>query len=89
MVAQEAVSSADGRPGSGVIDLLYRSQDTWKIIDFKTDNLDSQDDIEQAMVEYRPQVTRYVEAVNRLLRVKAQASICFLDAMGEVAVKDV
>jgi ATP-dependent exoDNAse (exonuclease V) beta subunit len=80
---------ADGRPGSGVIDLLYRSQDTWKIIDFKTDNLDSQDDIEQAMVEYRPQVTRYVEAVNRLLRVQANASICFLDAMGKVAVKDV
>ena len=80
---------ADGRFGSGIIDLLYHSQDSWKIIDFKTDDLNSQEDIEQKVDEYRPQVTRYVEAVNRLLRVQAKASICFLDAMGKVAVKDV
>ncbi len=79
----------DGRLGSGIIDLLYRSQDVWKIIDFKTDNLDAQEDIDRAVDEYRPQVARYVEAVTRLLRVQPKASICFLDAMGEVAVIDV
>lgn len=76
----------DGRPGSGIIDLLYRSHDAWKIIDFKTDDLDSRDKVDEAVEEHRKQVARYVEAVNKLLGVQPEASICFLDAMGKIAV---
>ncbi|HZY41043.1 MAG TPA: 3'-5' exonuclease, partial [Anaerolineae bacterium] len=51
---------------TGVIDLLYRSSDTWTIVDFKTDEMRSiaemRDTIERE--HYAEQVRRYVDAVS-------------------------
>jgi ATP-dependent exoDNAse (exonuclease V) beta subunit len=80
---------ADGRIDSGIIDLLYRSEDGWHLIDFKTDFLDAQEKLEEAIEEHRPQIARYALAIDRLLGVQPKASICFLDALGEADVVEI
>lgn len=74
----------DGRMDSGRIDLLYRSNGPWKLIDFKTDELRDQKAIDGAVEEYTGQVTRYSQAVHHLLGAQPEVSLCFLDAQGEV-----
>jgi ATP-dependent helicase/nuclease subunit A len=69
---------------SGRIDLLYRVNGAWRLIDFKTDEIRDDDDLANALNEHRPQVGRYAEAVQQLLGETPQAALCFLDAMGEV-----
>jgi ATP-dependent helicase/nuclease subunit A len=71
---------------SGRIDLLYRVNGAWRLIDFKTDEIRDDDDLANALEEHHLQVRRYAEAVQQLLGETPQASLCFLDAMGEVKV---
>jgi len=71
---------------SGRIDLLYRVNGAWRLIDFKTDEIRDDDDLANALDEHRPQIGRYAAAVQQLLGEMPQASLCFLDAMGEVKV---
>jgi ATP-dependent helicase/nuclease subunit A len=71
---------------SGRIDLLYRVNGAWRLIDFKTDEIRDDDDLANALEEHRLQVGRYVAAVQQLLGEMPQASLCFLDAIGEVKV---
>jgi ATP-dependent exoDNAse (exonuclease V) beta subunit len=58
----------------------------WRLIDFKTDEIRDDDDLANALEEHHLQVRRYAEAVQQLLGETPQASLCFLDAMGEVKV---
>ncbi len=71
---------------SGRIDLLYRVNDAWHLLDFKSDEIRDDDGLANALDEHRPQVRRYAEAVQQLLGETPQAALCFLDAMGEVKV---
>jgi ATP-dependent helicase/nuclease subunit A len=71
---------------SGRIDLLYRVNGAWRLIDFKTDEIRDDDDLANALDEHRLQVGRYAEAVQQLLGETPQTALCFLDAMGEVKV---
>lgn len=66
---------------SGRIDLLYKVNGDWRIIDFKTDELRDEDAVMRAVEEYRPQLNRYREAVQHLLHINPSTSICFLDAV--------
>jgi ATP-dependent exoDNAse (exonuclease V) beta subunit len=71
---------------SGRIDLLYRVNDAWHLLDFKSDEIRDDDDLANALDEHRPQIGRYTAAVQQLLGETPQAALCFLDAMGEVKV---
>jgi ATP-dependent helicase/nuclease subunit A len=77
--------SPDGR---GIIDLLYHSNNDWTIIDFKTDEVRSDEEargiIEQK--EYNLQVARYAQAIESQLQVKAKTRLVFLNVKGEVKV---
>ncbi len=75
-----------GLPDSGVIDLLYRVDGEWKLLDFKADELRDQAALEQALAEYGPQLQRYRRAARALLGVAPSAALCFLDCMGELRV---
>jgi ATP-dependent exoDNAse (exonuclease V) beta subunit len=82
-------ASANGRVDSGRIDLLYRIDGTWQVLDFKTDHIWDEEVLGRYIEEYRPQMLRYRQAVERLLGESPLVRLCFLDAMGEVKVKQV
>ena len=73
-----------GRNDAGAIDLLYRTDGHWELIDFKVDELQNEAALEEAVSEHRAQIERYEAACRQLLGVHVQAQLCFLDCMGEV-----
>jgi ATP-dependent exoDNAse (exonuclease V) beta subunit len=77
-------------PGDdGIIDLLYRSNGGWHILDFKSDHLNGELSLQAAVREYTPQLRRYRGAVQRLLKVDAESIICFLDYQDGVHIEAV
>ena len=57
----------DGVPSvlHGIIDLVYRSNEGWSVLDYKTDQVD---DASQLVDRYRGQVVEYVDAWQRLTK---------------------
>ncbi len=58
---------------TGVIDLVYRTDDGWRIVDHKTDQL-AERDVEATLARHREQLTAYVHAWKEIVgseRVKA------------------
>mgnify|MGYP000244589656 CR=1 FL=1 len=79
--------SPDGR---GIIDLLYRTDDDWTILDFKTDEVRSESEAQSAISQngYNRQVERYAQAIENQLKVKAKTRLVFLNVNGEVKIYD-
>lgn len=71
-------------PDSGVIDVLYRVDDEWRLVDFKTDEIHSAEDREEAVSKYRRQIRRYRAAAASLLGGPVRGSLVFLDDQGDV-----
>ncbi len=83
------VSLGDPWARSGVIDVLYRLDDKWVVLDFKTDHLvDEQAMQEAAQAHFKAQVRPYVLAVERLLGEQPVGKLCFLDVGERVRVVD-
>jgi ATP-dependent helicase/nuclease subunit A len=82
-----SVELAEG-PHSGIIDLLYRTDGRWTVVEFKTDRLRKVDDLEAHITEkkYDRQTERYVEAVNYLLGERPCALLVFLNVGRQVRV---
>jgi ATP-dependent exoDNAse (exonuclease V) beta subunit len=82
-----SVELAEG-PHSGIIDLLYRTDGRWTVVEFKTDHVDKTDDLEAHIAEkkYDQQTERYVEAVNCLLGERPRALLVFLNISRQVRV---
>ncbi len=78
-----------GQVQSGQIDLLWRAERGWKIVDFKTDKLQGEADLAAAVERHRKQVERYVRSAASILGVAPQGMLCFLDADGEVHLVEV
>ena len=81
-----------GRNGNlehGIIDLLYFYDGCWKLIDFKTDPIYSESDLNKKVYEYRNQMTKYYYAVRTLMNINPDVMICFLDVSGEILIKDI
>ena len=72
------------RMDSGDIDLLFRDQNGWTIVDFKTDELKDEQDLTKAIAKHRPQLERYEQAAKVLLKTDVILMICFLDFMGHI-----
>lgn len=77
---------SNGWSDSGVIDLLYRVNGQWKLIDFKADELRDEDSLDAAADRYRGQIRRYHQAATELLGEEVITALCFLDCAGEVRV---
>ncbi|MFA7408109.1 MAG: UvrD-helicase domain-containing protein [Anaerolineaceae bacterium] len=72
---------------NGIIDLIYRDDEGWKIVEFKTDTILKPGDKAELLSGYAPQVQRYRRAVKQLLGIDAQVSLCFLDDHGGVVLE--
>jgi ATP-dependent helicase/nuclease subunit A len=78
----------DGQPVNGIVDLLYRAGETWRIAEFKTDEVRSGADLHMHIQEegYDDQVWRYARAVGLGLGVTVEAALVFLNVGDKVSV---
>ena len=78
----------NGVSRSGIVDLLVRSDDTWTVVEFKTDELRTRADLAVHIREkrYDEQVGGYVTAMTCLLGERPRALLVFLNVGGQVAV---
>jgi len=78
-----------GTARTGYIDLLYRNESGWHVVDFKTDTIHSQTQREEKSVDYCPQVKRYIDAVEQSLDGAVSGAICFMDDRGDVSLEEI
>jgi ATP-dependent exoDNAse (exonuclease V) beta subunit len=76
--------------GRGIIDLLYRTEAGWFIIDFKTDEVRSKEEAQSVIRQngYNAQVARYAEAIADLLGVRAKMRLVFLNVNNTLTIFD-
>lgn len=76
--------------GRGIIDLLYRAGDDWFIVDFKTDEVRSDEEAQAAIrdKEYNLQVERYARAVEKQIGIKAKTRLVFLNVKDSISIFD-
>ena len=84
--------------GRGIIDLLYRTEAGWFIIDFKTNEVRSDAEAQSAISQngYDRQVARYAQAIENQLKastepsrsVKAKTRLVFLNMKDNLAIFD-
>ncbi|MCE5257499.1 MAG: UvrD-helicase domain-containing protein [Chloroflexi bacterium] len=79
------IRQVSGRAEAGVIDLLYRVNGTWQIIDFKTDCISSEAERSAKIEQYSAQMRRYASAASELLRTRVRVQLCFLDDHGQIS----
>lgn len=77
------------KPENRIIDLLYKTESGWQIIDFKTDSIHSYEQKEYLYRIYSAQVRRYKAIIQSKLCSSVKATICFLDDRGKVSVVEV
>jgi ATP-dependent helicase/nuclease subunit A len=82
-------SDTEGMVQSGQIDLLWRDAGGWRIVDFKTDTLRSNEDLEAAIARHKGQVERYVRSAVNILGEKPTGMLCFLDSSERVELVEV
>jgi ATP-dependent helicase/nuclease subunit A len=75
-----------GNVESGSIDALYRRHGIWTLVEFKTDRVQHQHELESLLQDdgYAVQVQRYLIAGERLLGQQPQLILCLLNFSGAV-----
>jgi ATP-dependent helicase/nuclease subunit A len=81
----------DDRPESGIIDALYQQDGTWTMVEFKTDRVQDQVQLDRLLAEddYLAQVERYVSAAEGLLGTQPRPILCMLNYGGAVHLHEV
>lgn len=81
----------NGEVENGRIDVLYRCASAWRVIDFKTDRIRNEGELNAKMAKekYDEQAKRYARAIERLLGQTPQVSLCWLDFGGTVKVLEI
>ena len=81
-----SVVDGEGRPDSGVIDALWKAEGRWHLVEFKTDRVRDEAELDALLHEsdYVNQVARYVDAAERLLGQRPEPVLCFLNVAGRV-----
>ena len=64
---------------SGVIDLLYKHNDSWKIVDYKTDKIDSKKHLMELTDFYQDQLDGYVDVFIRITGEQVSGELLFVD----------
>jgi ATP-dependent exoDNAse (exonuclease V) beta subunit len=67
---------------TGYIDLLYRKENEWFVLDFKTDAIHSEEQYKELVAKYSRQLERYASAIKQLFGQDVKLSLCFLDNNG-------
>jgi len=82
--------AVDGRVENGIIDALYLRDGSWTIVEFKTDEVRDQVDLERLLAEeeHLAQAERYVAAVEHLLGQRPRSILCLLNYAGGVHLLD-
>ncbi|MBN1451542.1 MAG: UvrD-helicase domain-containing protein [Anaerolineales bacterium] len=78
-------------PGdSGIIDLLYRTDAGWFLVDFKTDELRSEEEARLVIKRegYDHQVERYAQAIASNLGIQAKTRLVFLNVNNNLSIFD-
>lgn len=71
----------------GRLDILYQTEQAWKIVDFKTDHLTKLSDLdEERRSAYRAQLLRYQNSVYQQLKVTPLAQFCFLNCGNSIQI---
>jgi ATP-dependent exoDNAse (exonuclease V) beta subunit len=85
-----ADGSEDEGIASGVLDALFQTPDGWTLVEFKTDYVGREEDLEVLLEgkDYRLQMARYLAAAEYLLGVRPRPALCFLNHRGTVRVVD-
>lgn len=80
----------NGTTETGYIDLLYRHNNVWKLVDFKTDKIRDKAALQKLLAEkdYIQQIQRYGTAVQHLLGITPQLMLVFLNFENDVHVVD-
>jgi ATP-dependent helicase/nuclease subunit A len=79
----------NGRVDTGYIDLLYRTDEGWVIVDFITDALRTESGLQEALAAHQGQITRYRHACQALLGSELQVRLCFLDYSGSLHLEQI
>ncbi len=82
------LATPDGALERGTLDALFRADGQWTLVEFKTDHVTHQTTLTALLdsTDYRVQVTRYLDAAERLLGVRPRPALCFLNVGGTVRV---
>ena len=79
-----AVNLPDGTINRGVVDLLYKDERGWRMVDFKTDELRDESEFLEKKNEYLPAMERYKQALQIILHETPVVILCFLSYKGTV-----
>ena len=71
-----------------VIDLLFRKDGQWQLIDFKTDPIESEEDRQHLVEKYRHQLTDYKTAMEKEIGQRVRAKICFLSDRDQISISE-
>jgi len=76
-----SVTGDQGVPDSGVFDALYFTGGQWTLVEFKTDRVRDEVDVDRLLcqADYNPQMVRYLGASERLLGQRPRGLMCFLN----------
>jgi ATP-dependent exoDNAse (exonuclease V) beta subunit len=80
---------ANGQAAWGFIDCLYRTPSGWLLVDFKTDELRDPPALDAAVINYRPQLERYRQAVENLIGEAPRSLMCFLNFERGIVIKEI
>jgi len=72
----------------GKLDALFCAEGQWTLVEFKTDHVADPTALTALLdsTDYRAQVTRYLDAAERLLGARPRPALCFLNVGGAVRV---
>jgi ATP-dependent helicase/nuclease subunit A len=81
--------AVDGRLESGIIDALYCRQGTWTLVEFKTNRVGDQVELDRLLLAegYTAQAQRYLAAAERLLGQAPRLVLCLLNFAGAVVLR--
>jgi ATP-dependent helicase/nuclease subunit A len=76
----------DNQVESGIIDALFLRDGSWSIVEFKTDRVKDETELELLLQRegHREQAQRYVAAVERLLQKRPRFILCMLNYVGGI-----
>ena len=82
------LATPDGALERGTLDALFCADGQWTLVEFKTDHVADPTALIALLddTDYRAQVTRYLDAAERLLGARPRPALCFLNVGGAVCV---
>jgi ATP-dependent helicase/nuclease subunit A len=82
--------TVDGRVENGIIDALYQRDGTWTIVEFKTDELRDEAELNSLLdrEDYLEQAERYTAAVEGLVGQRPRSILCLLNYDSQVRLLD-